>query len=285
MALCHMLKRGGHNIVAVTIDHGLRPESRDEAELVGKWMKQCQIPHYILSWDDENKPETGIMEAAREARYTLLTDFCKENGAKTLAVAHHMDDQIETFLYRLTKGSGLDGLTGMENETSVNDITLLRPLLNLTRQEITAYCQDNDIPFIDDPSNINGKYTRVRFRRFLENEGLDTKRISKTIERLSRASNALDTITTSTFNSVVSGDIDALSINLEEWAKLHNELRIRILQKIIRTITANFFGAQLAKIEDSLSQLEELQIGKSFALGGVLFTKSQDAIKAVKEVR
>ncbi len=286
MALCHMLKQRGYTIEAVTVDHDLRPESRSEAEQVGIWMKAWNITHHILTWNDANKPKTGIMEAARLARYNLLHDFCRQHNCHYLAVAHHADDQIETFLFRLTKGSGLDGLSGMAVDTPYHDIHILRPLLTMTRQEITAYCEQHAIPFVDDPSNDNEKYTRVRFRHFLESEGMDSKRILTTIDRLSRASDALDIIADNTFGALVSSHPDeTYSFSKVEWQDYHSEIRVRILQKVIQRVTGDYFGAQLAKIEESLDILASLQNGKSYALGSVLFTAKNGRIKAAKEIR
>lgn len=106
------LRPQGRRVIALTVDHGLRPESRDEAEYVAKLAAERQIEHHILTWEGK-KPEKGIEEAARTARYGLLCGWCRDNGVGTLAVAHHLLDQAETFFMRLQRGSGLNGLCGM----------------------------------------------------------------------------------------------------------------------------------------------------------------------------
>ena len=123
-------KDNNKKIVALTVDHGLREESAYEANYVAQIAKQWGIEHHILIWEGE-KPQTGIEEKARKMRYSLLLNWCKNNNVNALAVAHHLFDQAETFFLRLHRGSGLDGLCGMLPISYMDNIKIIRPLLNV----------------------------------------------------------------------------------------------------------------------------------------------------------
>lgn len=166
-------------ITVATVDHGLRPESRVEAEQVANLAQQLGLPHKILHWD-EAKPENGLPQAARDARYSLLTAYAAEIGTKILLTAHTLDDQAETILYRLLRGSGPLGLIAMQNETVKGNVRLVRPLLNVVKSRLIATCRVHHWPFITDPSNQNDKFTRARLRKImplLAREGLVPERL------------------------------------------------------------------------------------------------------------
>lgn len=195
MALAHALHTQYPNrlLFAYTVDHGLRAGSPEEARRVAAWVAPFAT-HRILTWDG-HKPENGIQEAARAARYRLLHEAARGDAVDLVCLAHHRDDQAETLLHRLAKGSGLDGLTGMQAVTRCDDITHLRPLLCHSHDELIAYCRAHGMEWIEDPSNDNPLYARVRLRQAreaLEAEGLTNERLVKLAQRLSRAREALD---------------------------------------------------------------------------------------------
>ena len=144
-ALALMLKDAGKKVVALTVDHCLREESGIEAEYVAKVMKKHQIEHHILQWKEGKNIKKNIEEKARTARYNLMTDFCKKNNIKLLAVAHHMRDQAETFLLRLQRGSGLFGLSSMMPVSKRDDIVLIRPLLDFMPENLKKYCNKKNV--------------------------------------------------------------------------------------------------------------------------------------------
>ena len=160
MALTHMLcdwaSRNDKIIHALHVDHDLRNESVDEAKQVGAWVENFpNIQFQILKWDHDS-PDTALMERARHARYDLMNDYCFQNKINILCIAHHADDQIETFFFRLAKGSGLDGLTGMKAWSDYNDnLKIHRPLLNQSHNDLIEYCRDHNLSWIEDPSNEN----------------------------------------------------------------------------------------------------------------------------------
>lgn len=195
MALVYILRETfpDKTFFAYTVDHGLRDGSAAEAQQVHEWLSPLAT-HRVLNWNGD-KPDTGIQEDARKARYELLHQACADDGARVLCLGHHRDDQAETVLHRLAKGSGVDGLAGMRVATPYHDITLLRPLLSSSHDELVRYCQDHRIDWIEDPSNANEKFARVRLRharQALESEGLTNERLAKLAARVGRTSAALD---------------------------------------------------------------------------------------------
>lgn len=182
------------NVTALTVDHGLRPESATEAERVGAWAMSHRIPHRTLRWIGP-KPTGDIEAAARAARYRLLEEWCAAAGVFHLVLAHHQDDQAETFLLRLARGSGLDGLAAMAAVTERPGCRLLRPLLAVPRANLVATLAARGQAWLEDPSNHNDKFARVRLRRsraVLAREGLSAARLAATARRLARARQALE---------------------------------------------------------------------------------------------
>lgn len=185
--------RGG-KIVALTVDHGLRPEAAAEARAVGRWLRARGIAHRILTWRG-TKPRSGIQAAAREARYRLLQDWCRRNGVLHLMLAHTLDDQAETFLLRLERGSGADGLAGMAPIAEGPAVRLLRPLLAVPKARLVATLGKYGQEWIEDPSNRAVQFARVRARMRLAvaaASGLSISRIVGAASALARVRAAND---------------------------------------------------------------------------------------------
>ena len=143
-------RRRGGRAIALTVDHGLREESAAEARRVGRWMRGRGIAHHILVWRGR-KPKHGVQAAARDARYALLESWCRRHAILHLALAHHRDDQIETFLMRLGRGSGLDGLAAMPAIAERGGVRLLRPLLDIDKARLVASLAAMGQGWIEDP--------------------------------------------------------------------------------------------------------------------------------------
>ena len=168
MALCLLAeewarKRGGRAL-ALTVDHGLRPESAAEAVTVAAWLAPRDIEHRVLSWRGE-KPSTGRAAAARAARYRLLGAECRACGILHLLVGHHLEDQAETFVFRLGRGSGADGLAAMAAVSETADLRILRPLLSLPKARLAATLSARNQTWIEDPTNQDRAHARVRIRQ------------------------------------------------------------------------------------------------------------------------
>jgi tRNA(Ile)-lysidine synthase len=180
-------------LYVATVDHGLREDSRGEAEMVARWATKLGLPHAILVWDGV-KPKSRIQERAREARYELLFAYAARIGADHIMTAHHADDQAETILFRLLGGSGIAGLAGMASSSERNGLVLARPLLALAKADLAGFCASRAQPFFDDPSNHNPAYARTRMRRLgglLAGEGLGRAALLRLGRRAARADAAL----------------------------------------------------------------------------------------------
>ena len=155
--------RGGR-VFALIVDHGLRPAAAGEALATAGVLQRGGIESLVLRWIGD-KPQAGLQEAARTARYRLLREACRERGILHLLVAHHADDQAETIAMRAARASGPDGLAGMAALVEWPDVRLLRPLLPLPRARLTATLRSRGIAWIDDPSNGDPRFERARLRR------------------------------------------------------------------------------------------------------------------------
>ena len=201
MALMLLVARWAQSLAAApalhvaTVDHGLRPASAAEAALAAAAAARLGLPHATLRWIGE-KPATRIQERARAARYALLAAHAERIGAAKILTAHHADDQAETVLMRLVRGSGIGGLAGMRRETRLSPgITLVRPLLDVPKAELVALCHAGGIEIVDDPSNRDPAYARVRLRgeaAALARLGLDHTALLRLARRAARAEDALE---------------------------------------------------------------------------------------------
>jgi tRNA(Ile)-lysidine synthase len=159
-------------VTALIVDHGLRPESAAEAATVAGWLASRGIARYVLHWEGE-KPRSGIQEAAREARYRLLTESCRRNGLLHLLTAHHREDQVETHLIRRRAGSGIDGLAAMSAVRELPHCRLVRPLLAVPKARLAAFLVAERQAFLHDPSNDNPAFERARLRHAMNEGALD----------------------------------------------------------------------------------------------------------------
>lgn len=284
MALLHQLsalvssQERKTRIYALTVDHGLRPGAAAEAAQVGVWVGGWpRVQHHVLQWKGR-KPVSAIQERAREKRYQLMTTFCAEQEIDLLYLAHHQTDQAETFLFRLAKGSGLDGLAGMGTEVAYRDtrLRLCRPFLNVPKAALESYCAVHKIPFVRDPGNDKRDYARVRLRQALpalEAEGLSEKRLAVTALRLQRAREALDFYSGKIMHSAVTLEGDKAIIRLSALKSAPEEIRIRVVRLALAALGAEGYGPRLERLEDLLAEtFADLAAAKKFTLGGFLFS-------------
>ncbi|MFK7842940.1 MAG: tRNA lysidine(34) synthetase TilS [Sphingorhabdus sp.] len=188
LALLLLAKRAyPGKVAAATVDHGLRPASRSEAEFVASLCAKHDISHTILR---PVVPIRGsIQSAARQARYGLLNDWMKDQHIHWLATAHHADDQLETMIMRILRGSGIDGMSGIREKRG----NIIRPLLHIQKPELESYVVSHKIDAVDDPSNQDQSYDRVRVRNALQDlEGFDTSLASQSASALSAAREAIE---------------------------------------------------------------------------------------------
>ena len=288
-------------IHALTVDHGLRHEAADEALHVAEQLSSLSnVKHSVLKWGHENEiPESRIQELARRARYDLMAEYMKDHALSHLFLAHHLDDQAETFLFRLSKGSGLDGLASMlprQNFCKSSDsvhrsdnigtgqyFELCRPLLNTPKAELITYCDQHKIPYIDDPSNDSHSFARVRIRKSipsLAKEGLTPKRLAVTAKRMARARKALDEISAHAFEDILKEkETGQIVFDSSRFMELPEEVGLRVLLLAMRKIAAESgiageYGPRLEKVESIITDLMKLPPFRKRTLYGMVFERN-----------
>lgn len=226
----------------LVVDHGLRAESGQEAEFVMAEAARLGLRGAILRWQGP-KPDQNLQEAARQARYALMASRMGATGAQALLLGHHLDDQAETFLDRLTRGSGLSGLSAMaaDEREGPEGLHLLRPLLGLRKARLEASLRARGLSWCADPSNRDEKYKRSRLRRImglLEDEGLSPDRLVETAAHLRRARQALE-VTVNGFadEHVTHHPAGPARVERQAYAGLPDDLRLRFLNRITQDVT------------------------------------------------
>lgn len=192
-------RRRGGTAVGLTVDHRLRPESGEEARQVTSWLRRYGMDHHVPRWDGP-RPGSAIEAAAREARYALLNGWCRRQGVLHLVLAHHREDQAETFLMRLARGSGPTGLAAMPAITETAHGRILRPLLSLSRGRLRRTLEHRGQAWIEDPSNQDVAFTRVKIRRSmpqLASAGLLPDAIRATTEKMAELRGGIEAATAS----------------------------------------------------------------------------------------
>ena len=254
----------GPKLLAVTVDHGLRPEAAREARDVKRLAQALELPHQTLRWRGE-KPKTGVPAAAREARYRLLAQAAKAAGASHIFTAHTRDDQAETLLMRLLRGSGITGLAAMKRVSAREDAILARPLLDVSKARLIATLEKAKIAYADDPTNRDMAFTRPRLRALLPAlaaEGGDARALARLATRLARANAAVEVLTDGAERylalkgqGALQAERNAMVFDAVAFGALPEEIRLRLLMRAV-----NRFGhegpAELGKLESLLTQLD-----------------------------
>lgn len=265
---------------AVTVDHGLRPESQKEAQTVHDWLLQAGIDHTILTWTG-TKPQTRIEEKAREARYALLTNWCCQEKVPVLLLAHHADDQAETFFLRLARQSGLDGLCAMPEVLYRRDIAFVRPMLTCHHQECAMYLKEKQLPWIEDPMNLSPLYERVRLRAIqpvLAKAGLTAEAVCGSVQRLQRVRACLEQLTRTFIETQVTrAPAGYAFVPHSSFASLPDELKIRVLAALMAWVKGR--SPRLAQLEELLSDWPV-----KTTLGGCRIVPSKKGFYISKEV-
>jgi tRNA(Ile)-lysidine synthase len=265
------LKRGPH-LVAVTIDHGLRPEAAREAREVKQLAKALDLPHRTLRWSGV-KPKTGLPAAARDARYLLLARTARAAGATHVLTAHTRDDQAETLLMRMSRGSGIAGLAAMARQSQRDGVVLARPLLDIPKTRLVATLKKAKIGFADDPTNRDSSFTRPRFRALmpaLAAEGFDARNLSRLAARFARANAALEILVDGAERYLALGQRGAAHAGFDAnaFAALAEEIRLRLLLRRIDRV-GHEGPAELGKVEALLAALDRAVAATAPARGRI----------------
>ena len=269
MLLAARLK-GPVKFSVLTVDHGLRVGSRSEALQVKAWARALGFEAHVLSWRGA-KPQSGLQARAREARYRVMAQWCAENNADGIVTAHTLEDQAETLLMRLARGSGLDGLSAMAEDSMVHGLRVLRPLLDVERLELRAFLKAQGQAFFDDPSNANPAFERIRFRqaaKLLKDLGLEPRALARTARRLTRARRALEQATDEFERSAIHHQAEGHAIvELVSFEAAPEEIRLRLLSRLLARIGGTSEAAQLSEIE-ALGKWIAQESGRARTLGG-----------------
>ena len=254
------------------VDHRLRKESSLEAMTVKRILKKINIRCKVLNWNGK-KPSKNIQAIARNKRYSLLANECKKNDIKNLLLGHHKNDLLENFLIRIVRGSGLNGLTSFSKNTKYNDqdLNILRPLLDFEKKELIYISKKIFNFFVQDPSNFNEDYKRVRIRKLLnllEKEGLDQKKIQLTISNLKDSDKSIKFYVDRNLkkNSVFKENSNTFILNNNFFDQSH-EIIFRSLTIIIQRLGNKYYPVRGKSIDGLIRGINSKSF-KKVTLGG-----------------
>ena len=250
VALLHLLRQAGHRVLAVTVDHGLRPESAAEAQRVAGWCRGWGVPHHVLKWQPGGI-RGNLMDAARRARATLIADWANGQGLSAVALGHTADDQAETLLMGLSRAAGIDGLCGLRPEWRQGGTTWLRPMLRIGRAELRVWLAAQGLPWVDDPSNADDRYLRARIRKALAGLaplGLTAERLAESAAHLAQARAALDAAAAEAAPAVMAEAAGALRVDAARFSALPAEIARRLAQAAVMWLSGADYPPRAADL-------------------------------------
>jgi len=268
-----------------SVDHGLRPEAAGEVEFVLAEAAKLGLPARGLRWDGR-KPATGVQEAARRARYRLIGEAMRRDGADILATAHHLDDQAETVLMRLAHGSGLAGLKGMAPLSEVEGVTVARPLLGVTRAMLADIVSAAGLMPVADPSNTDPHYERVRWRTMLPQLaalGLDAGRLALFAARAGEAHEAIETSAAEIVAQHAKPAAAGVELPARVLAALPRAVLVEVLGDLLERVGGASKRRQLAQIELLALRLQDGIALKRTTLHGSIVESDGNIVSILKE--
>jgi tRNA(Ile)-lysidine synthase len=265
-----------------SVDHGLRPEAADEVAFVVAEAEKLGMHARPLRWEGE-KPATGIQQAARKARYTLIAEAMDADEVPVLLTAHHMVDQAETVLMRLAHGSGIEGLRGMDYFSEVNGIAIVRPLLGVDPVALAQVVATAGLAPVGDPSNLDNDFERVRWRHALPQLaalGIDSRRLSRFADRMRDADLAIAAMA----NTVeFEAGIGSRTLGHRILRDLPRAVAVKVMQRLLREVGAGLKPHDLARIEAITDALRGQLALKRTSLHGCLVSSDGTSITVERE--
>ncbi|MCA8884933.1 MAG: tRNA lysidine(34) synthetase TilS [Rhodobacteraceae bacterium] len=251
----------GADLYAVSVDHGLRPEAAAECAQVAVQAAALGIPHQTLRWRDWDG-QGNLQAAARRARQRLIADWAIARGLRHVALAHTLDDQAETVLLRLARGSGVDGLSAMApmRRDPAADLIWLRPLLGVRRAALRSLLAERGLVWSDDPGNADNRFDRVKARAVLADPplpGLGPERLAETAERMSAARLVLDRVARQAADRLARTAYGAVSFDAAGLTGLPDDTRWRLLSAALRLVSGDPYRPRLS----ALRRAEETALG------------------------
>ena len=245
-------------IFYVLVDHKLRKNSSKEADSVKKLLKKNKITLNILK--NKKLINKNIQSQARDIRYNLLINFCKKKKIETIFTAHNLEDQVETFFIRLSRGSGLHGLSSMKQVNKISrKINLVRPLLDFKKSQLIKISKIVFGKYFKDPSNNNNKYLRTRIRKLkniLEKSGINYDQIFKSIKNLASSRDTLDLYFNKIYGDIVNTKKKVILINLKKFNSLNQEMKMRVFNKSLKESTKSYYSPRSKKVINLVNQLK-----------------------------
>ena len=263
----------------VLVNHNLRKDSSKEAILVKKLLKKNFFNLNILN--NRSKISKNIQSQARLIRYKMLSNFCEKKGIKTIVTAHNLEDQVETFFIRLSRGSGLTGLSGMKTLSSLKkNIKLFRPLLDVRKKILIKISKNIFGKFFNDPTNKNLKYLRSKIRNLekpLENSGINYNQIIRSIKNLASSKQTLDEYYKKILKDLLKNSKKQVFINWRKFKDYNQEIKIRVINDSIKKLRNNYYNPRSKKVLNLIKNLENKEF-KQLTLGGCVFIKKRDKL-------
>jgi tRNA(Ile)-lysidine synthase len=289
MLLAHRWVSGAENpprIIVYSLDHGLRIEAADEVVMVGSEAEKLGFAFRGLKWS-EGHTDSGLQEAARQARYQLIGEAMAADGVKVLLTAHHRADQAETILMRLAHGSGLDGLKGMVPFSEVEGVRVFRPMLDVEPAALGAIVDEAGLVPVLDPSNSDDTYERVRWRRLLPmlaQEGLDGAALSRFAARMAEADQALAQLADAAFAELVEVDnFGAASLPLVAVEQLGPATGRRVLSRILAIVGGHQKPRALGQVERLFEQITSNTLPRGTTLLGTVIRIKDGFVTIARE--
>lgn len=272
------------SLCAVTVDHRLRPEAAEEAAFVGRRCAEIGIQHDVLIWE-HGEVKGNLMQAASAARYGLMAAWAARRGVTCVLVAHTADDQAETFLMGLARSAGLDGLSGMRPSFHVDGVRFARPLLRQTRQGLREHLARHRLTWVDDPTNENPEYTRVKARRSLAALaplGIDVRNLTEVIYNLAAARAALHAAAVKAASRIVQEKAGALMVERQAFQACEPEVRRRLLIGMVQWIGGGRHAPRESKVA---ALMQAVDANRDATLAGVRFRNRGDHYIVSREAR
>ena len=280
----NLIQENKYKFFFAIVDHNLRKNSATEALSVKKFLSKYGINLTILK--NKKKIDKNIQKNAREIRYNLLEEFCKKKKAKSLIVAHHQDDQVETFLIRLSRGSGVEGLSSMNEITTLKQGTsLIRPLLDFKKKELISITKHTFNKFFKDPSNKNRKFLRTNIRELkknLEKKGIDIEKIVRSIKNIASTKDAINFYVERSIKKYITFKGKLTILNLEKFRQEPKEIKFKIVNKIIKKTTNSYYPPRSKKVLNLIDGFQRNRI-KKLTLGGCIFERKNRFLFVSKE--
>ncbi len=253
-----VMQHGG-TLHAITVDHQLRAESSDEAAQVKQWCAERSFSHATLVWEKDSNPQSAVHHQARKARYELLCHACKQQNLDYLFLGHHADDQAETVLMRIIKGSGIDGLAGMPKTRRFDGIKIIRPFLPIIKQRLVDTCMAHSWSFFHDPSNDSSAYLRGRLRQLaapLAEEGLNTASLFELARSAGTARAALEASTNEWLQRhVTTNTLGVIQMDVRVWKSLDDEHQRRTLIRILLCMSGEDYAPKNTSLDVLIQSL------------------------------